>query len=431
MPPFVQNQRKSQLGKLDRWILNYLTLAAVFFASCYSIGTYIIQSDYYTQGIVAVLFGILLIKALAVPTVRSAHGERATIFLALMFTVAMINMLISWNPLESSLRWVLWFGTVVCLSRISSASDGSWVEAVIGRLPFMFAFIYLTLIATAHFFTPEDAYSAFHLSGLYGNLMLAAGLFAGKSWQRVMWSTFGFIAIYFSGAGGALFTIPIMFVPYILYSATSMPVKGFVVASLFAIGVFSFYESQLFSNFLDIKVNAIATGSTYTGAERLEHSKDMRLQLVEYGLLLVEENPLGTGLGHTYNKNMFDNAGVGSAHNGTISMLIELGIPGFAIVLCLMAWMFLCIFQNKSVPTNVRAFYFTFFFTMFGRSLSENYAPLDMGNYFNFVFLIFSSYLLLNQKVQRAPAYGPAHPRGRMLMRPGLRPLLPRPVVMR
>jgi O-antigen ligase len=210
-----------------------------------------------------------------------------------------------------------------------------------------------------------------------------------------------------------------------------MPVKGFVLASLFFVGVFSFYGSPLFASFLDIKANAIATGGSLTGADRLERSGTERLQLIEYGLLLTEEYPLGTGLGHTYNQNMGENAGVASAHNGTISMLIELGVFGFTVVYCLMAWMFLCIFRNRSFSTHVRAFYFTFLFTVFGRSLSENYSPLDTGNFFVFIFLIFSICLFLNQKVQWSPAPGPPHPRGRVMVRPGMRPLLPRPVGIR
>jgi O-antigen ligase len=118
-------------------------------------------------------------------------------------------------------------------------------------------------------------------------------------------------------------------------------------------------------------------------------------------------------------------AGVGHAHNGTMSMLIELGVPGFAVALGLMLWMFACILRNPAVSSHVRGFYFTYFFTIFGRSLSENYTPLDLGNYFNYIFIIFSGYLFLNLKFQNKPVMAPAY-RGMMAMRPGLRPALTR-----
>ena len=59
-----------------------------------------------------------------------------------------------------------------------------------------------------------------------------------------------------------------------------------------------FFESQLFGRFLDIKLNiASSEENSYSGLDRLERSKEMRLQLVQYGIQLAEQNPLGTGLG--------------------------------------------------------------------------------------------------------------------------------------
>jgi len=427
MPTFAQPQRMNQLGKTDRWLVNYLTFACVLFVLCYA-GTHFMRSDYYTQGIVTLLAMIAVLKAFSVPTVQTAYGERALVFLSLMLVVALVNIVVSWSMLESALRWTLWFTMVLSLSRVTSASDGAWADVMIRRLPFLFFCIYTSIIISAHFLDPQAAYAAYHLSGLYGNLILATGLFAGKTWQRLLWSVVGLLAIYFSGAGGALFCIPIMFVPYILYSASSMPVKGLALAGLLALGALSFFESQLFSSFLAIKANSASTGFSYTGLDRLEHSKEMRLQLVEYGLQLVKQNPLGTGLGHTYYDDMFKEAGAGHAHNGTISMLIELGVPGFSVALCLMLWMFSCILRNPSLGSQVRAFYFTYFFTIFGRSLSENYTPLDLGNYFNYIFLVYSGYLFLNQKARPLPSGGLVRQRGRMMMRPGPRAPLPRPV---
>jgi len=433
MPDFPQSRQSNQIGKIDRWVVNYLTVAACLFVFGYIATHFLSSADRYTEGIVSVLAIAILLKALSVPTVRSARVESGLLFLALFLVVALINMLVSWSKLETSLRWVLWFGMVICLNRVTAATTGAWIDVMIRRLPFLFFVIYASIITMARFLDSEGAYTAFHLSGLYGNLILATGLFANKIWQRLMWSAIGLAGIYFSGAGGALFSVPIMFVPYILYSASSMPVKGIMVAGLLSFGALFFFESQLFSDFLDIKASAVGTGGfSSAGMDRLERSKDMRLELVQYGLLLVRENPMGTGLGHTYYEDMFRGAGVGHAHNGTISMLIELGVPGFSVALCLMLWVFYGILRNNSVSSNIRAFYFTYFFTIFGRSLSENYTPLDLGNYFNYIFLIFSGYLFLNNKVQRQSTQAPMRARPRMMLRPNnLRPPLPRPVGMR
>ncbi len=295
-------------------------------------------------------------------------------------------------------------------SRVVGASDGSWLGAVVQRLPFLFTVIYFTIVVTARTSSdPKTVAFAFHLSGLYGNLILASGLFAEKFWQRSIWVMVGLMGIFFSGAGGALFTIPIMFVPYILYSASSMPVKGVAVAGLLFVGATFFLESNLFGQFLNIKLATTVADNSYSGLDRLERSKEMRLQLVQYGMALAMQHPMGTGLGHTYAESISRDMGVGHVHNGTVTMLIELGFPGFAISLVMLLWIFSTILRSRTINNQVKGFYFTYFFTVFGRSLSENYTPLDLGNYFNLVFLAVTTYFFLfERRAQLAPGPGAA-----------------------
>jgi len=414
MPGFSPQNGRAPLGKVDRWLVNYLTFAAIVFSGIY-IYTYIYRSESATRLGVGMLTAIAMLKALGVTPSSNSYRGRSSVLLVLLFAVALLNIMVSWSMNETALRWVLWFSIVISLTRIVGASDGSWTETLISRLPHLFFVIYLTVIIMAHFTTDQYVGFAYHLSGLYGNLIMATGLFAAKTWQRSLWMLTGLVAIFFSGAGGALFTIPIMFVPFILYSTNSMPVKGIAVAGMLAVGAFFFVESQLFVRFLDIKLNmGYDTGTAYDGMERLDRSKEMRLTLIQYGLDLAMQYPLGTGLGHTYAEQISGIMGVSHVHNGTISMLVELGLPGFAVVASLLLWMFASILRNGSISQQTKAFYFTYFFTIFGRSLSENYTPFDLGNFFNFIFLVFTAYLFL---YQRAPqrTLPPPGPPGRWL----------------
>jgi len=431
MPGNSPQSSNPRLGKIDRWIVNYLTFAAFVFSLIY-IFTYIYRNDNATRVGVAILAAVSMLKALGANSSANAYRGRSTVLMSLLFVVALFNIMVSWSMLETASRWILWFSIVISMARIVGASDGSWTEALIRRLPALFFMIYLTVIIMAHYTTDQYIGFAYHLSGLYGNLIMASGIFAPKAWQRAIWLLIGLFAIFFSGAGGALFTIPIMFVPFILYSTSSMPVKGMAVAGMLTVGAFFFIESQLFTRFLDIKLNTgYDAGSAYNGLERLDRSKEMRLTLIQYGLSLAMQYPLGTGLGHTYAEQISGIMGVSHVHNGTISMLVELGLPGFAVVAALMLWMFWSILRAPTISQTTKAFYFTYFFTIFGRSLSENYTPFDLGNFFNLVFLTFTAYLFL---FQRAPqiAHSPTPPPG---WRPGYngpprgyRPPLARPV---
>jgi len=413
---FSGSASPSQLGKVDRWIVRYLMVCSVIFAATY-IGQYCYRWYAGVGDATMLMAGILLLKAISLPAPHGGYRGRAALILSLLFVVALFNSTLSWDQMESSLRWVLWMGIVFCFSRVVGASDGTWMEVIIQRLPQMFTFLYVTVVISGHYSQDNNSLRfALHLSGLYGNLVLATGLFSNKLWQRVLWCSVGLVAIFFSGAGGALFTIPIMFVPYILYSASSMPVKGIAVAGLLMFGGLFFFESQLFSRFLDIKLSITpAEEGSYSGLDRLERSKDARLQLVQYGLQLAEQNPLGTGLGHTYKQMISGEMGVDHVHNGTLTMIIELGFPCFTVVACLLLWIFVSIFQANQLSHQIKAFYFTYFFTIFGRSLSENYTPFDLGNFFNFIFLIFTVSLFLYQH-----SSAPAQPRmGRPEYRPG------------
>jgi hypothetical protein len=389
---------KVRLGKTDRWIVRYLTLCSIMYGGTY-IGTYCLHTNFGVETATMLIAGLLLIKAITIPATHGGFRGRATVLVSVLFAVALFNSLVSWNTIETSERWVLWFGIVVCFARVVGASDGSWVEATIQRLPYLFAILYVTVLMVSRYAVDDASVKlAYHLSGLYGNLILASGLFSLRLWQRMLWTSIGLMAIFFSGAGGALFTIPIMFLPYILYSASSMPVKGIAVAGFLMFGGLFFYNSNLFGQFLDIKLNANLDTSAYSGMDRLEHSKDQRLELVQYGFALAQMNPLGTGLGHTYHDLIAQEMGVAHVHNGTMTLLIELGFPGLAVVGVLLLWIFWCILRSTSVPNQIKGFYFTFFFTVFGRSLSENYTPFDLGNFFNLVFLIFTAYFFLYQR---------------------------------
>ena len=83
MQPFAPPQRANQLGKIDRWLVNYFTFATLLFALCY-VATTIRQNDYYTQAIVGFLVLILMLKAMSVPTVHSFYRERGMIFMGFM-----------------------------------------------------------------------------------------------------------------------------------------------------------------------------------------------------------------------------------------------------------------------------------------------------------------------------------------------------------
>jgi hypothetical protein len=422
MRNFTASNAPTRLGKIDRWIVWYLTFCAIMYGGAY-IGTYCLHTNFGVQTATVLIASVLVIKAATIPATHGGYSGRATVILSILFAAALFNSLVSWNTIETSERWVLWFGIIICFARVVGASDGTWVEATIQRLPYLFATLYVTVLILTRYAEADVVRLAYHLSGLYGNLIFASGLFATRFWQRMFWSSTGLVAIFFSGAGGALFTIPIMFIPYILYSASSMPVKGIAVAGFLIFGGLFFYNSNLFGQFLDIKLNANVDTTAFSGMERLERSKDERLELVQYGFALAQTNPLGTGLGHTYKDIIAQEMGVAHVHNGTMTLLIELGFPGLAVVAALLLWVFWCILRSNTIPNPIKGFYFTFFFTVFGRSLSENYTPFDLGNFFNLVFLIFTAYFFLYQRQSWVYAASGAAFR--------LRPMMPPPPGMR
>jgi hypothetical protein len=408
-----------------------VVIFVIFAALCYAFSSTIgfnIFDSLAPQAVAITLVLFATVRALLARQSQQTGGTRGVMLVAIFAMVAVMNCAISWNPLETILRWGLWFILIILLTKMGRSSTGKWMEVTIEWLPYLFFITYIALILFAHKLTNETDISVspvMHLTGLVGNMILATGLFASSLLRRILWSVLGFFVIFRSGAGGALFTIPISFIPFILYSTTSVPIKGVAVATMLLLGAAVFYNSTLFTRFLNIKVGGDSTES-YSGLERLENSGQTRLLLVQIGLEISRDNPLGTGLGDTYFNIVVDEAGMSHVHNGTISMLIELGYLGFAVYVGVLAWVFLTILTNPAIENRKKAFYFTYYFTIFGRSLSENYSPFDLGNFYNMVFLLLTGYLFLYPRVVavRPPAFAPAP--GPMGMRPPL-PMHPPP----
>jgi len=422
------NSNTSPLSENDRWILNYLTFLATGYALAGTMGFQEMQGIA-LQATAAVTVGVVMLKAMFVKQTPSDGRSHALLVLILLILAAVLNVMVSWKPLETLLRWTGWLVLVLSLSRIARASEGQWINPLIRRLPVLFFMLYLAYYIWGRSSDDLSALrSHLHMSGLYGNLILATGLFSPKLWQRVLWTIVGFVGIYLSGAGGALFTVPIMFVPFILYSTTSMPVKGITVALVLIFGATVFFQSQLFNRFLDIKLNISPTEeSGFTGMDRLEHSKEERLALATYGISLAQRYPFGTGLGNTYADVSKEEIGMTHVHDGNVSLLIELGYPGFAIYTGVLLWIFLNILRNPGIDNQLKGFYFTYYFTFFGRSLSENYTMFDLGNFFNVVLLLLTASLFLCMRHGIAVRQPMMSRPGPMRMPPPRPPMRPRP----
>ncbi len=101
----AQPSKKPRFSKTDRWIVNYFSVGAVLFSSTYVVN-YVWNSDYGTRVVTMLLAFLALIKALSSPASHGVLRGRMMVFMALMLGVAVINIAVSTDMVETSLRWV-------------------------------------------------------------------------------------------------------------------------------------------------------------------------------------------------------------------------------------------------------------------------------------------------------------------------------------
>jgi len=334
----------------------------------------------------------------------SAPGKSyASIILVigLIFPLAALNSLISTNPTDTSLKWILWIGTLFGMFAMAQRAGSSVDEALCKNTAPAFFIIWAVLAIKGNAMATSAKESAvtLHLSAFYANLLICSGLFVPKKFYRILFVLFGIIGALTSGSRAAFLFLPLVSIPGIVYyykvRFSSIALVSIVVGALFFIVQSETLNALTFGR----------KGSDITNIDSLElaeRSASGRAELRQMGIDYVNEKPWGYGYGQSIDV-VIDGKSLGNnLHNGYLNVATQMGLHIFLIYISVIAWVYYKLITNERISRRSRFFTLSILTCAFLRAISESFSLFDLGHPAAF-FCIFLISLLItrNQNPQR------------------------------
>jgi hypothetical protein len=335
---------------------------------------------------------------------NSASGNSYSsiiLVIALIFPLAALNSIISSNPADTSLKWMLWMATLFGMFAMAQRAGSSVDEALCKNTApaFFIIWAFLAIKGNGMADSVKERAVTLHLSAFYANLLICSGLFVPKKFYRILFVLMGIIGALTSGSRAAFLFLPLVFIPGVVYyyrvKFSSLALVSMVVGVLFVI----IYNPTL---------NALTFGrkgediTNLDSMELAEKSAGGRAELRQMGVDYIKDKPWGYGYGQSIEV-VLDGKSLGNnLHNGYLNVATQLGLHIFLIYMSLIVWVYHKLINNDRISRRFRFFTLSILSCAFLRAISESFSLFDLGHPAAF-FCIFLISLLItrNQNPQR------------------------------
>ena len=335
---------------------------------------------------------------------NSAPGKSyASIILviAVIFPLAALNSIISSNPTDTSLKWVLWLATLFGMFAMAQRAGSSVDEALCKNTApaFFIIWLFLAIKGNAMAESVKERSFTLHLSAFYANLLICSGLFVPKKSYRIFFVFVGLIGALTSGSRAAFLFLPLVFIPGIVY---------YYRVKFSSIALVSMVVGALFFIINNPTLNALTFGrkgedvTDIDSMELAERSAGGRAELRQMGIDYIKEKPWGYGYGQSIEV-MLDGKSLGNnLHNGYLNVATQMGLHIFLIYISFIGWVYYKLMTNERISRRSRFFTLSILTCAFLRAISESFSLFDLGHPAAF-FCIFLISLLItrNQNPQR------------------------------
>ncbi len=335
---------------------------------------------------------------------NSASGKSyASIILviALIFPLAALNSIISSNPTDTSLKWVLWLATLFGMFAMAQRAGSSVDEALCKNTApaFFIIWLFLAIKGNAMAESVKERSVNLHLSAFYANLLICSGLFVPKKSYRIFFVFAGLIGALTSGSRAAFLFLPLVFIPGIVY---------YYRVKFSSIALVSMVVGALFFIINNPTLNALTFGrkgedvTNIDSMELAERSAGGRAELRQMGIDYIKDKPWGYGYGQSIDI-VLDGKSLGNnLHNGYLNVATQMGLHIFLIYISFVGWVYYKLMTNERISRRSRFFTLSILTCAFLRAISESFSLFDLGHPAAF-FCIFLISLLItrNQNPQR------------------------------
>lgn len=323
---------------------------------------------------------------------RSASGKQFTpvvIFVIGILPFAALNCLVSSNPTDSTLKWLLWLAVLVGMPLMALRCGAKLDEQLVKNIAPAFFIIWaiLALRGNAIADNAKEKATALHLSAFYANLVIASGMFIPHKFWRVVVVSIAMVGAVTSGSRAAFLFLPLVFAPSLIYyyrvRISSLVSIAVLVGSL----VFIMENETLQSMTFGRKGEEI---TNMNALELAQKSAGGREVLREIGLDYIKKQPWGYGYGQSIDIVLEGKSMGNNLHNGYLNVATQMGLHVFLIYLCFLIWLIYKLLTAERVSRISRYFTLSIIVCVMLRAVSESFSLFDLGHPASFlcIFLI-------------------------------------------
>ena len=141
------------------------------------------------------------------------------LLITLIFPLAAINSIISSNPTDTSLKWLLWLAALFGMFLMAQRSGPTVDEDLCKKTAFGFFIVWLLLAIKGNALseTAKEMSKSLHLSAFYANLLISVALFLPNKFLRIIFVLIGIAGALTSGSRAAFLFLPLVFLPGFAY----------------------------------------------------------------------------------------------------------------------------------------------------------------------------------------------------------------------
>lgn len=323
---------------------------------------------------------------------RSANGKQITPVVILVIAIlplAALNCLISSNPTDTSLKWLLWMGALMGMALMALRCGAKLDEQIIKNTAPAFFIIWaiLALKGNAIADNAKEKATSLHLSAFYANLVIASGMFIPNKFWRVIVVLIATVGAVTSGSRAAFLFLPLVFIPGIIY---------YYKVKFSSIALISMVVGALFFVLQNQALNALTFGrkgediTNIDSIELAQKSAGGREVLREIGMDYIKKQPWGYGYGQSIDI-VLDGKSMGNnLHNGYLNVATQMGLHVFVIYFSFLIWLIYKLFTDQKVSRISRFFTLSIMGCVMLRAVSESFSLFDLGHPASFlcIFLI-------------------------------------------
>jgi hypothetical protein len=301
------------------------------------------------------------------------------LLITLIFPLAAINSLISSNPTDTSLKWILWLAALFGMFLMAQRSGSSVDEELCKKTAFGFFIVWLLLAIKGNALseTTKEMSKSLHLSAFYANLLISVALFLPNKFLRIIFVLIGMAGALTSGSRAAFLFLPLVFLPGFAYYYKGK-ISTIITVGLLTVGLYFILQNETLNAFTFGRKGSEIT--SLNSMELAQKSGSGRAQLRDIGMDYIKQRPFGYGYGQSIEVFIEGKSLGNNFHNGYINVATQMGVHIFLLYMSFLFWVYYQLAYNQKISRRFRFFTMSVLTCVFLRAVSESFSLFDLGH---------------------------------------------------